>query len=119
MGSVTRALESWDTSPVYFFQIFFLSLSSLSFRLFFFVNMCGISALILADSNGAACPDLFESLGLLQHRGQVSHRQFGKCRSVAKSQHRMLQVSLLVLLKVVFTSVKEMEWLETYSVRPN
>lgn len=33
--------------------------------------MCGISALILADSNGVACPDLFESLGLLQHRGQV------------------------------------------------
>ena len=33
--------------------------------------MCGISALILADANGAACPDLFESLGLLQHRGQV------------------------------------------------
>ncbi|OAD08785.1 hypothetical protein MUCCIDRAFT_136095 [Mucor lusitanicus CBS 277.49] len=32
--------------------------------------MCGISALILADANGAACPDLFESLGLLQHRGQ-------------------------------------------------
>lgn len=35
------------------------------------LNMCGISALILADANGAACPDLFESLGLLQHRGQV------------------------------------------------
>jgi glutamine phosphoribosylpyrophosphate amidotransferase len=34
--------------------------------------MCGISALILADANGAACPDLFESLGLLQHRGQVT-----------------------------------------------
>ncbi|KAI9486222.1 MAG: phosphoribosyltransferase-like protein [Benjaminiella poitrasii] len=32
--------------------------------------MCGISAIILADPNGAACPDLFESLGLLQHRGQ-------------------------------------------------
>ncbi|KAI8372300.1 phosphoribosyltransferase-like protein [Choanephora cucurbitarum] len=32
--------------------------------------MCGISALILADPNGAACADLFESLGLLQHRGQ-------------------------------------------------
>lgn len=37
--------------------------------------MCGISALILADSNGAACVDLFESLGLLQHRGQVSDRE--------------------------------------------
>jgi amidophosphoribosyltransferase len=33
--------------------------------------MCGITALILADPNGVACPDLFESLGLLQHRGQV------------------------------------------------
>ncbi|RCH82911.1 amidophosphoribosyltransferase, partial [Rhizopus azygosporus] len=32
--------------------------------------MCGITALILADPNGVACPDLFESLGLLQHRGQ-------------------------------------------------
>ncbi|KAI8890480.1 amidophosphoribosyltransferase [Backusella circina FSU 941] len=32
--------------------------------------MCGITALLLADPNGAACSDLFESLGLLQHRGQ-------------------------------------------------
>ncbi|KAL1931247.1 hypothetical protein VTP01DRAFT_10384 [Rhizomucor pusillus] len=32
--------------------------------------MCGISAVILADPKGMACPDLFESLGLLQHRGQ-------------------------------------------------
>jgi glutamine phosphoribosylpyrophosphate amidotransferase len=39
--------------------------------------MCGISALILADSNGAACPDLFESLGLLQHRGQVNINSLG------------------------------------------
>ncbi|CAO3688688.1 unnamed protein product [Rhizopus stolonifer] len=32
--------------------------------------MCGITALLLANPNGVACPDLFESLGLLQHRGQ-------------------------------------------------
>jgi glutamine phosphoribosylpyrophosphate amidotransferase len=37
--------------------------------------MCGISAIILADPNGAACPDLFESLGLLQHRGQVRKKK--------------------------------------------
>lgn len=34
-------------------------------------EMCGISAIILADPKGMVCPDLFESLGLLQHRGQV------------------------------------------------
>ncbi|KAJ1978476.1 amidophosphoribosyltransferase [Dimargaris xerosporica] len=32
--------------------------------------MCGISALILANPQGMACPELFESLGMLQHRGQ-------------------------------------------------
>jgi hypothetical protein len=36
--------------------------------------MCGITALLLADPNGVACPDLFESLGLLQHRGQVDNK---------------------------------------------
>ncbi|KAI9314950.1 nucleophile aminohydrolase [Dichotomocladium elegans] len=33
-------------------------------------NMCGISAIILADPQAMVCADLFESLGLLQHRGQ-------------------------------------------------
>ncbi|KAI9246691.1 nucleophile aminohydrolase [Phascolomyces articulosus] len=32
--------------------------------------MCGIAAVILADPRGMACPDLYEGLGLLQHRGQ-------------------------------------------------
>ncbi|RUS28382.1 hypothetical protein BC938DRAFT_481950 [Jimgerdemannia flammicorona] len=32
--------------------------------------MCGIQAILLADSNGMASPELFEGLGLLQHRGQ-------------------------------------------------
>ncbi|KAJ1833119.1 amidophosphoribosyltransferase [Coemansia sp. RSA 2711] len=32
--------------------------------------MCGISALLLADSSQAAVGELLESLGLLQHRGQ-------------------------------------------------
>ncbi|KAJ2344859.1 amidophosphoribosyltransferase, partial [Coemansia sp. RSA 2671] len=32
--------------------------------------MCGISALLLADSSQAAVSELLESLGLLQHRGQ-------------------------------------------------
>lgn len=53
------------------FSLFFILSFFLSF-FFVYLDMCGISALILADSNGAACADLFESLGLLQHRGQVS-----------------------------------------------
>ncbi|KAJ1660048.1 amidophosphoribosyltransferase [Dispira simplex] len=32
--------------------------------------MCGISALLLSNPQGAACLELFESLGMLQHRGQ-------------------------------------------------
>ncbi|KAJ1987151.1 amidophosphoribosyltransferase [Dimargaris cristalligena] len=32
--------------------------------------MCGISALILSNTKELACSDLFESLGMLQHRGQ-------------------------------------------------
>ncbi|RUS17667.1 hypothetical protein BC937DRAFT_89663 [Endogone sp. FLAS-F59071] len=32
--------------------------------------MCGIQAILLADSNAMASPELFEGLGLLQHRGQ-------------------------------------------------
>lgn len=68
----------WHSSYYSFSSNFFFSgFSSPSsqkktFHFFFSkYNMCGISALILADSNGVACPDLFESLGLLQHRGQV------------------------------------------------
>lgn len=37
--------------------------------------MCGIAAVILADPRGMACPDLFEGLGLLQHRGQVIQKK--------------------------------------------
>ncbi|KAF9212141.1 amidophosphoribosyltransferase [Podila verticillata] len=32
--------------------------------------MCGITALLLADQNLMASPELFEGLGMLQHRGQ-------------------------------------------------
>ncbi|KAF9546862.1 amidophosphoribosyltransferase [Mortierella hygrophila] len=32
--------------------------------------MCGITALLLADQNQMASPELFEGLGMLQHRGQ-------------------------------------------------
>ncbi|KAL1914255.1 uncharacterized protein VTP21DRAFT_9069 [Calcarisporiella thermophila] len=32
--------------------------------------MCGIEALLLADPEGAVCPELFEGLSILQHRGQ-------------------------------------------------
>ncbi|KAH8548761.1 putative amidophosphoribosyltransferase [Umbelopsis sp. PMI_123] len=32
--------------------------------------MCGITALLMADPNAMAVPDLFEALGILQHRGQ-------------------------------------------------
>ncbi|KAJ3057449.1 amidophosphoribosyltransferase [Rhizophlyctis rosea] len=32
--------------------------------------MCGINGLILADVNGSASGDIYEALGLLQHRGQ-------------------------------------------------
>lgn len=34
--------------------------------------MCGITALLLADQNQMASPELFEGLGMLQHRGQAS-----------------------------------------------
>lgn len=33
--------------------------------------MCGITALLLADQNLMASPELFEGLGMLQHRGQA------------------------------------------------
>lgn len=73
--------------------------------------MCGISALILADSNGAACADLFESLGLLQHRGQVSKGQKRSNRQAyLLDAFRMLLVLSLVLPKVVSINVKEMVW---------
>jgi glutamine phosphoribosylpyrophosphate amidotransferase len=36
--------------------------------------MCGITALLLADQNQMASPELFEGLGMLQHRGQASSR---------------------------------------------
>lgn len=32
--------------------------------------MCGIIGLLLADDKGSACPEIFEGLNLLQHRGQ-------------------------------------------------
>ncbi len=32
--------------------------------------MCGISALLLADKGASAVSDLYESLNILQHRGQ-------------------------------------------------
>ncbi|KAF8959784.1 amidophosphoribosyltransferase, partial [Entomortierella lignicola] len=35
--------------------------------------MCGITALILADPNLMASPELHEGLGMLQHRGQASY----------------------------------------------
>ena len=57
------------------FVLFTLSLLFLVLFFIYFITMCGISALILADSNGMACPDLFESLGLLQHRGQVKKKK--------------------------------------------
>jgi amidophosphoribosyltransferase len=38
--------------------------------------MCGITGVFLADSNQTATTDLFEGLGLLQHRGQVESGLF-------------------------------------------
>ena len=38
-----------------------------------FLRMCGITGVFLADSNQSANTDLFEGLGLLQHRGQVDN----------------------------------------------
>lgn len=32
--------------------------------------MCGILGLLLADPSGFACPEIFEGLNILQHRGQ-------------------------------------------------
>lgn len=78
--------------------------------------MCGISALILADSNGVACPDLFESLGLLQHRGQVMFFFVFFCweslsgSRLKASLNRMLLVLSLALPRVDSTNVKEMVW---------
>ena len=34
--------------------------------------MCGINSVLLADPLGNAAVELVDSLGLLQHRGQVS-----------------------------------------------
>ena len=34
--------------------------------------MCGILGLLLNDPKAQACSDLFEGLGYLQHRGQVT-----------------------------------------------
>lgn len=35
-------------------------------------QMCGINGLLLATSDQNAASELYESLGLLQHRGQVN-----------------------------------------------
>jgi glutamine phosphoribosylpyrophosphate amidotransferase len=38
--------------------------------------MCGINAVLLADTSANAAVELVDSLGLLQHRGQVILYQF-------------------------------------------
>jgi hypothetical protein len=45
--------------------------------------MCGINAVLLADTSANAAVELVDSLGLLQHRGQVFFvdLHLGCCRS--------------------------------------
>lgn len=81
--------------------------------------MCGISAVILADPKGMACPDLFESLGLLQHRGQVNNGDLDEVVVVSEVPTNTLFCRTPPVLsprdlRVVFSSAKETAWFETF-----
>ncbi|CAO3657736.1 unnamed protein product [Umbelopsis ramanniana] len=70
--------------------------------------MCGITALLMADPNAMAVPDLFEALGILQHRGQdaagiVTCGQRGRlyqCKGNGMVRMSLMASNLLILLAV-------------------